>query len=188
MNPLLLHLQKAHPLSSSVSNACEAIIKKKRVRKGHLLLRIGQKAEYFFFINKGLARVFYQRNGKDITDYFAIDQQFIGAVPSLFNGQKSHKAIETLEDSDILYFSYSDFDRLCTLHHDLERLARNQAICGMLEGQQRIESIRFLSARERYDELEKLYPGIINRAPLKHIASYLGTTQVSISRIRAGKQ
>jgi len=58
----------------------------------------------------------------------------------------------------------------------------------MLEGQRRIESIRFLSAKERYEELERLYPGITNRAPLKYIASYLGTTQVSVSRIRAGKQ
>ncbi len=62
------------------------------------------------------------------------------------------------------------------------------SIFGMMEEQKRIESIRFFSARERYEELERLYPGITNRAPLKYIASYLGFTQVSIIRIRAGKQ
>jgi hypothetical protein len=70
----------------------------------------------------------------------------------------------------------------------LERAARKMSVFGMMEGQKRIESIRFYSARERYEELERLYPGITNRAPLKYIASYLGVTQVSISRIRAGKQ
>lgn len=188
MNPITQQLQYLQPLSDKINIALDDLIKHKTMAKGQLLLRIGQKAEYFYFLNRGLARVFYKRNGKDITDYFAIDQQFIGAVPSLFNGQPSHKAIETLEDSDIYYFSYPAFEQLCTQHHALEHIARKQAVLGMLQGQQRIESIRFLSAKERYHELEKLYPGITNRAPLKHIASYLGTTQVSISRIRAGKQ
>ena len=93
-----------------------------------------------------------------------------------------------MEDSDVEYFSYTTFDRLCEQHHDLERARRKLTIFGMIEGQKRIESIRFFSAREKYEELERLYPGITNRAPLKHIASYLGVTQVSISRIRAGKQ
>jgi len=187
-SPIVTQLQRLQPVSPEAAAAFENIIRKKWVRKGQLLLRMGEKPDHFFFIDKGLARVYYQRQGKDVTDYFAIDQQFIGAVPALFTGEPSHKAIEVLEDAHVYYFSYSAFDQLCALHHDLERAARKQAIYGMLEGQQRIESIRFLSAKERYFELEKLYPGITNRAPLKHIASYLGTTQVSISRIRAGKQ
>ncbi|MBL7843156.1 MAG: Crp/Fnr family transcriptional regulator [Cyclobacteriaceae bacterium] len=182
---LLLQL---HPLSAETMKGLDSILKKKFFRKGDTLVRIGQVPEYFYFIERGLARVYYRRKSKDITDYFAIDNQAIGALPSLFSGQPSHKAIEVLEDSDIIYFSYAAFDKLCEQHHDLERAARKMAIIGMLEGQHRIESIRFLSAKERYEELEKLYPGITNRAPLKHIASYLGITQVSISRIRAGKQ
>jgi len=166
----------------------EAIIEHKSCKKGELLLRVGQVPGNFYFITKGLARVYYVRKEQDVTDYFAIDNQFIGALPALFSQQPSHKAIEVLEDSEIEYFSYTAFDKLCERHHDLERAARKMSIIGMLEGQKRIESIRFFSAKEKYDELEKLYPGISNRAPLKHIASYLGVTQVSISRIRAGKQ
>ncbi|MEQ8881167.1 MAG: hypothetical protein RLQ12_16100 [Cyclobacteriaceae bacterium] len=62
------------------------------------------------------------------------------------------------------------------------------ATFAFLDCQKRIEAIRFFSAAERYKLLEKQYPGISNRIPLKHIASYLGTTQVSLSRIRAGVQ
>jgi hypothetical protein len=58
----------------------------------------------------------------------------------------------------------------------------------LLEEQERIESLRFYSVRERYQIMEKKYPGIMNRCPLHYIASYLGTSQVSISRIRAGVQ
>jgi len=188
MNPTLSILNHLNPLSEETQSAFLYIIKARQFKKGEMLVRIGQVPQNFFFVNKGLARVFYVRKDIEVTDYFAIDQQFIGALPALFSGQPSHKAIEALEDSDILYFSYQEFDKLCEQHHDLERAARKMTIFGMLEGQKRIESIRFLSAKERYDELEKLYPGITNRASLKHIASYLGTTQVSISRIRAGKQ
>lgn len=188
MNPILSILNQLNLLSHETQSAFLSHIKTKTFRKGEKLVRIGQVPQNFFFVNKGLARVFYIRKNIEVTDYFAIDNQFIGALPALFSGQPSHKAIEALEDSEIFYFSYQEFDMLCEQYHDLERAARKMTVFGMLEGQRRIESIRFLSARERYDELEKLYPGISNRAPLKHIASYLGTTQVSISRIRAGKQ
>jgi len=188
MNPIIAALNYIQPLSPDVIAAMEVIIKHKPYNKGELLVRIGQVPEYFYFIRKGLARVYYVRNEQDVTDYFAIDNQFIGALPGLFSQQPSHKAIEALEDSEVEYFSYAAFDRLCELHHSLERAARKMSVFGMMEGQRRIESIRFYSAKERYEELEKLYPGITNRAPLKHIASYLGVTQVSISRIRAGKQ
>lgn len=188
MNPVLYIFQQVNPLSTETQEAFSSILHTKQVKRGDHLVRIGQVPENFYFVKKGLARVYYLRNDQDITDYFAIDNQFIGALPALFSQQPSHKAIEVLEDSAIMYFSYAAFDKLCEQRHDLERASRKMAIYGMLEGQQRIESIRFLSAKERYEELEKLYPGITNRAQLKHIASYLGTTQVSISRIRAGKQ
>ena len=188
MSSLISLLQQLQPLSNEAIEALDSIIKHKQYKKGELLVRVGQVPENFYFICKGLARVYYVRKEQDVTDYFAIDNQFIGALPALFNRQPSHKAIEALEDSDVEYFSYTTFDRLCEQHHDLERAARKMTIFGMIEGQKRIESIRFFSAREKYEELERLYPGITNRAPLKHIASYLGVTQVSISRIRAGKQ
>lgn len=188
MSSIISLLQRLQPLSKETIVSLDAIIKQKNYGKGELLVRVGQVPENFYFVSKGLARVYYVRKGLDVTDYFAIDNQFIGALPGLFSHQPSHKAIETLEESEVEYFSYAAFDKLCERHHDLERAARKMSIVGMMEGQKRIESIRFFTAKERYEELERLYPGITNRAPLKHIASYLGVTQVSISRIRAGKQ
>ncbi len=188
MSLIIDSLQQLQPLSLEAINDLAAIIKQRLYKKDTVLVRLGQIPEKFYFISKGLARVFYIRNEKDITDYFAIDNQFIGALPGLFAQQPSHKAIEILEDSDVEYFSYQEFDLLCERHHTLERAARKMITLGMMTGQKRIESIRFLSAKEKYEELERLYPGITNRAPLKYIASYLGITQVSVSRIRAGKQ
>ncbi len=188
MNPVLKIFQSIGPLSENASVDLDQIITFETFSRNTELLEIGKRAQSMFFIQKGLARAFYFHDGKDVTDYFAIDGQFIGAVPSLFTGQPSEKAIQLIEESEVYHFNSADFERLCSIHHDLEHIARRLANFALLEEQQRIESLRFYSMKERYTLLEKKYPGIANRCPLHYIASYLGTTQVSISRIRAGIQ
>ena len=187
-NAVIAIISSVSPLQPETEAAFSDIMDFGNYPKSTHLLEIGKVARNMYFIRKGLARVYYVRNDLDVTDYFAVDNQFIGGVPSLFTGRPSEKAIELLEDSEIYSFKYAKFDALCAQHPDLERAARKLAIYAMLEEQERIESIRFLSVKERYDQLERKYPGITNRAPLKYIASYLSTSNVSISRIRAGKQ
>ncbi|MGE4287469.1 MAG: Crp/Fnr family transcriptional regulator [Salinivirgaceae bacterium] len=187
-NPLISALLQLSALTDASITALESLITFKKQAKNSVLLSMGSIAKNIFFLHKGLARVFYYRDDRDVTDYFAVGNQFVGATASLFKGIPSNKAIELLEDSEVYSLPYARFDQLCLKHPDLERAVRKLAIFGLLEEQERIESLRFLSAKERYWELEKKYPGITNRAPLKHIASYLNTTDVSISRIRAGKQ
>ncbi|MEZ5044045.1 MAG: Crp/Fnr family transcriptional regulator [Saprospiraceae bacterium] len=166
----------------------EKIIVHNVLPKNTTLLEIGKRAKSMFFLKTGLARAYYYHDGKDVTDYFATDGQFIGAVPSLINGLPSEKGIHLIEASDVYHFLSVDFEKLCSQHHDLEHIARVILSYGLLDEQERIESLRFYSVRERYELMEKKYPGIMNRCPLHYIASYLGTTQVSISRIRAGIQ
>lgn len=188
INPLLHALQPVCPISPDAAQAFAEVITCNAYPKGHHLLSLWQIDKHFHFINTGSGRVYYLKDGLDITDYIAMDKQFIGGVESLFTGQPSHKAIELMEDSEVYSFLYDDFEELCAGYHDIERLGRKMATHAFLEGQHRIESMRFFSAAERYHQLEKKYPGIANRVPLKHIASYLGTTQVSLSRIRSGIQ
>lgn len=187
-HPLIQVLQFISPLSAEAADAIIHITTVKTYPKGHQLLQLWQVDRYFHFINKGAGRVYYLKDGIDITDYIAMDKQFIGGLESLFTKQPSHKAIELLEQTELYSFLYDDFERLCIRFHEIERLGRKMATFAFLEAQRRIESIRFLTAAERYRELEKKYPGISNRIALKHIASYLGTTPVSISRIRSGIQ
>lgn len=188
LNPLIAAFERANHLKADTVKDLQNIIKFQRWPKNTELLRLGQIARYLYFVEKGLARVYYLQDGKDVTDYFAIDGQFIGAVPSLVFQTPSHKAIHLLEDSDLYYFSSEDFEACCDQHHDLERAARRIMAFALMEEQQRIESLRFYSAKERYEDMERKYPGITNRCPLQYIASFIGTTPVSVSRIRAGIQ
>lgn len=188
MNPLVSALTSFSNTPVSVVQELENAVVTQFLGKGESLLEIGQVARKMYFIHTGVARVYYLKEGRDVTDYFAIDNQFIGAVESLFTQKPSQKAMETLTETELSYILYADFESLCSKHHSIEAIGRKTATFAFLEGQQRIESIRFMSAGDRYHELERKYPGLTNRIPLKYIASYLGTSQVSLSRIRAGIQ
>lgn len=177
-----------HPLSEGSKKLLENLIIDRSYPKGQHLLNLWQVPQNFSFIVKGAARIYYMREGRDISDYFALDMTFCGAVPAIFTGEPSHKAIEVLEDSQVQSFVYKDFEKLCDENLEIGKLGRKLAVLAFLQVQKRIEDLRFLSAAERYEELLEKYPGITNRISLKHLASYLGTTQVSLSRIRGGKQ
>jgi len=187
-NPLVQALKVYDRLMDDTVKDLLSIIRYESLPKNTELLKFDQIARNMYFIEKGLARVYYYQDGKDVTDYFAIDGQFIGAVPSFFTQEPSYKAIQLLEDSHLYYFSSTGFEACCDHHHDLERATRKLMGFGLVQEQQRIESLRFHSAKERYENMERQYPGITNRCPLQYIASYIGTTPVSISRIRAGLQ
>jgi len=181
-------LNQIQPLSQEAQELILETVEENKYPKGHHLLNFWEIDRYVHFIVKGSGRVYYIKNGHDVTDYIALDQQFLGGVISVFTQQASHKAIELTEASQLESIKFTDFERLCAESLEIANLGRRMMTWAFLECQERIESIRFLSASERYEALEKKYPGISNRIPLKHIASYLGTSQVSLSRIRSGIQ
>lgn len=188
INPILSTFKTLGYLSDEATQALNDIISCKEFPKNSNLLEIGQRASTMYYVQKGLARVYYYFDGKDVTDYFATDGMFIGAVPSLITGKESQKGIHLIEDSTLYYFKSIDFEELCAQYHDLEHIARLLVTFAFLEEQERVEKLRFYSMKERYELLEKKHQGIMNRCPLHYIASFLCTTQVSISRIRAGIQ
>lgn len=180
--------QKLSPISPGSVRELQKIIVAKHYPKGQHLLQLWEVDHYFHFIAKGSARVYYLREGNDITDYFALDGQFIGGLESLYAGKPSPKAIELTEDALVQSFNYHQFEALCEQYHDIERLGRKIVTSLFIIAQEVVEDLRFLSAAERYEQVEKRHPGISNRIPLKHIASYLNISTVSLSRIRSGKQ
>lgn len=188
MNPVTALLNAFFPLDEPAISSFEQLLQHLSVRRNTEPLRIGDRARYMFFIVKGLGRVYYLHEGEEITDYFAMDGQFLGAVPGAINGEPSYKAIHFIEDSDVYRFSLEELEQCCIEHASLANAIRRLMSFAIIEEQLRIEHLRRYSAAERYHLLEKKYPGLSNRSPLKYIASYLNTSPVSISRIRGGNQ
>ncbi|UII34005.1 Crp/Fnr family transcriptional regulator [Fulvivirga ulvae] len=152
-----------------------------------ILVREGQYADKSYFIVKGCARAYYLKDGKDITDWFAFENDFITAINSFFLNVPSPHFIEILEPGILLELSKDKVEQLSDKYHDFERLAKVVVTKTLLQLQQRVVSIQFETALQKYENLLKIRPDITQRIPLTHIASYLGITLETLSRIRNPK-
>lgn len=157
------------------------------LEKSTILIREGEHVSKTYFIVKGAARAFYLKDGKDITDWFAFENEFITSIDGFFQGTPSSYFIELLEPTTFLEISMQNINKLCNKHHDFDRLGRMITTRIMLQLRSRIVSIQFESAQQKYESLLKIRPYITQRVPLTHIASYLGITLETLSRIRNPK-
>lgn len=155
------------------------------VPKDHFLLREYTVADHIFFIQKGVGRIYYYKASKEITEWIAMDNQFFLSITSFFQRTPSHLIIQTIEPSEVYGIHHNDFMRLADEHHDIERLLRKMVTFSLILSQQRMDAIQFETAHQRYEKLMQLNAGIIQRVPLSYIASFLGVTPETLSRIRA---
>jgi len=187
MQLLLEHLQKFEKLSAAATNAMQQICSEISILKNKDLQPIGHTCRTIYFINKGIARIYYLKDGIDITETFATEKKFIARAESLFSRKPSRKGIQILEDANITAINAVQLFKLYDQYHEIERAFRKIFEAAYVDTISRIESIQFHTAEERYKQLIEDTPGIIQRVPLKYISSYLGITQVSLSRIRSNR-
>ncbi len=154
------------------------------LEKGTTLVREGQYSDKTFFIINGCARAFYLKDGKDISDWFAFENDFISSINSFFLNIPSPHYIELLEDSVLLEISRENVEKLANTYRDFERLSKVIVIKTMLMQQERISSMQFHSAEQKYENVLSIHPNISQRISLTHIASYIGITLETLSRIR----
>lgn len=153
--------------------------------KGTLLSQQATYNKTVFFMESGLARMFYNENGKDITANFYPEEKIFANIDTIFTQQAPRYNIETVEHSTITYCNYEKLEELCAISLPAANLSRY--ILGNLITQmsKRVASLQFKTAKEKYAQLLEENPNIILRAPLGMVASYLGISQETLSRIRA---
>lgn len=184
MDQLMHYFEKFHALSSEEKTALKNICSHQLFKKNEILQPIGFTCKTIYFLKSGIARIYYYKEGVDITEYFAFQNNIIARVESLFTGKPSQKAIQILEDADIIAINATALFNLYDRFPQIERLFRLIFEAAHVDTIHRIEGIQFHTAEERYLALLK-ETEIVQKIPLKHIASYLGITQVSLSRIRS---
>ena len=182
---LLAFFRKIHPISKESEQAISDLASLVSVKKNQDLQPIGVTCRTIYFVQSGLARIYYYKDGNEITEYFAFENDIIVRAESLFTGKPSKKAIQAVEDTVFIGIPSAQLFELYDSFPDIERLFRKITESAYVDTVNRIESIQFHTAEERYNQLLIENPSMIQRIPLKHIASYLGITQVSLSRIRA---
>ncbi|MGE4586194.1 MAG: Crp/Fnr family transcriptional regulator [Mangrovibacterium sp.] len=175
-----------HNIPAALLEEIDRVSSRKKVLKNTQLLLPGEYSKRIFFFEKGLARIHYYLEEKDVTQYFLKENDAYCSVETIFYGKPSHYGLELLEDSTLKVIEYEKLADYMDRSVDLNRLMRTMTVNTMLAFSDRIDSIQFHSARERYNYMVKRHPDILLRAPLGHIASYLGITPQTLSVIRAG--
>lgn len=155
------------------------------VPKDHYLVKENTLADHLFFINKGIARIYYYKNGKEITEWLAMDESFFFSIISFFERTPSRLIIQTIEPAEVMGIRHDTLMSLCDQYQDIERWFRKSITASLMMSQYRMDSIQFESAQQRYEKLLSNNPGIIQRVPLSYIASWLGITPETLSRIRS---
>lgn len=156
--------------------------------KSSIIVKEGAYSAIMYFIVSGCLRASYTKDGKDITDWFAFEGDFVSSINSFFQDCPSKHTIELLEPTILLEISRETIFTLSDKYHCFERLGRIAVTKTMLQLQERIVSIQFETAQQKYENLINLKPDILQRVPLTHIASYLGITLETLSRIRNPKK
>lgn len=181
----LIEFFEQHNLSANLlTEISQATIRERLPRNYHLLLP-GNHSKKIFFFEDGFARTYYYKNGKDITHYFYKENDSFGPLESIFHNRPSRYGLELLEDSTIYTIQYPQIVKYLDNSLEVNKLVRMIAANSLLAFYDRMDNIQFHSARERYNHLLENYPGILLHAPLRHIASYLGITQPTLSVIRS---
>ncbi|MDY8136123.1 Crp/Fnr family transcriptional regulator [Aquimarina sp. 2201CG5-10] len=175
------------PLSIECQQDFIANSKINTFKRGEIVVREGQFSKKAYLIVEGCARAYYLKDGKDISDWFTFENQFMAAIVSFFSEEPSPHYVEFVEDSVVFEFSKETMDYLTDKYHDFERFISKVVTETMLGLCERLYTIQFNKAEERYKHLLSIYPDITNRIPLTHIASYLGITLETLSRIRNPK-
>lgn len=163
------------------------IFVEKEIAAKTILLEEGEVSKQAFFIKKGCLREWYNKDGKDITFQFFFENQGVASIDSFLNNRPSLFTIESIEPSIIFSISKSNFEKLYQLYPEIK-----DEFNKFLFQRFRNYSGLFLSSikdtpKERYEDLMKNHPEIIRRVPQHYIASYLGITPISLSRIRNRK-
>lgn len=155
---------------------------------GTLLIETGKVECYTYFVGKGLARGFFYQDGKDITIWFASEGMALLSMNAYLYEKSGYENIELLEDCNLLKIANSQLNVLFEENAGLANWGRRMSDTALLKLERIFMERNFMSASQRYYSLIANEPGILRKVSLRHIASYLGISQVSLSRIRAGLQ
>ena len=173
------------PFTNNELQDIHAHFKKEYVAKNQVLVHQGDICKSLYFVEQGMGRSYYlNENGKEITQWFFGVGKFMTSADSFFQQTPSLYYLEVLETSVLYRISKEDIDKLFAKYHKMEKLGRMVTVEMLTKLGNKLNAIQFQTAKERYDYMLAEFPDIAYQVPLGHIASYLGMTQETLSRIR----
>ncbi|MEO0473755.1 MAG: Crp/Fnr family transcriptional regulator [Bacteroidota bacterium] len=187
MDRLLRHIQASFP---SISQASLRLIQSSFVRvekkKGEFLLKQGQICRHLYFLIEGMSRSYFVKDGNEITTWFGFQDEFITSYISFFSNVPSYESIDMMSDGVLYQIAYEQLMDKRNQSVELEKVVNYFSIQYTIQLENRLLMLQTQSAAEKYRLIMQQEPHLIQHIPSKHLASYLGISRETLSRIRSG--
>ncbi len=154
--------------------------------KGEKILQEGEICRNISYIERGLIRQFYFKNGKEVTEHLGVDHSIFMCIESLFKEEPTRLQVEALEPTLVYALPKARLEAAAMRNVNIQMLYRKILEESLIQSQIHADLVRFESAPNRYKRLCDLNPQVVLRAPLTYIANYLQMTPETLSRIRSG--
>jgi CRP-like cAMP-binding protein len=187
MKKLIELLDSVYPLPAALREKLPSIVKVTDIKKRKILLRPGQVCDRMYFIEWGLLRGSKIVEGKELNLWFMKEQDLMTSITSYYKEIESAEYIYAMEDSRLLSITKSQLDEINRTFLEFNFIVRVLTEKYYVLGVEREEMLRVKDGLHRYKYFQKLYPGLKDRIAAKYIASFLGITMESLSRIKNGK-
>lgn len=153
--------------------------------KGENILQEGEVCRYISYIEKGLIRQFYTKNGKEVTEHLGVDNTIFMCIESLFKEEPTRLQVEALETTLVYALPKDKLEAAAMRNVNIQMLYRKILEESLIQSQVHADLMRFETAPNKYKRLCEMNPQVVLRAPLTYIANYLQMTPETLSRIRS---
>ncbi len=181
---MIEHIIAYHALGEEALHAVKESFTEVVLAKNEYLVTEGKTCRHMYFLQQGALRGFYQLEDKEITHWFAFENDFVTSFHSFITQQPAVENIQLLEGSILWSISKERLNDLLNRFSEIERLVRIVYENYYIRLEERFVNAQFKTAAERYQQLLEQLPHIIERVPLGYIASYLGISPETLSRVR----
>ncbi len=163
----------------------ESILVPMKFAKNEMILKEGDICRNIYYIDHGLIRQFYYKNGKEVTEHLGEDHTIFMCIESLFKEQPTKLQVEAIEPTIIYALPKVQLESVALHNVNIQILYRKILEESLIISQIHADLVRFETAQDRYRKMCKLNPQVVLRAPLVYVANYLQMTPETLSRVRA---
>lgn len=188
LTPLLDLFNSLHPIGKRVEIYLQKNIYCCEISKGDLLVKSGEICDSIYFIKKGVLRGFIEEDGKEITTWLTVENEIVATITGFLLRKPTMENIQAIEDCELLGIRFEDLNRLYLKYPSFNIVGRKITELYYVYAEQRAYITRLHDAETKYEILMDLYSHFLNRIPLKYLASFLGITIETLSRVRAKAQ
>lgn len=184
-NQIIKHVEQFIRVNDNLKTALLNRVSPVFFKKGDIIIDAGKPGTKSYYILSGLTRTYFLKDSKEVIEYFSSENEWANSPRSWRTGKPDIYYVDAIEDTAALCIHATDMVFLFDNFPELERYGRLSMTTLLDHLIERIVSFRFTTASEKYSHFKETYPAICHRIPLGMVASYLGISQETLSRIRA---